>query len=359
MEAEPPARTRRVRPRLLGVGTALPRFRQTQADAAREIAELLGLRGPVLARWERIWQGSGIESRSAVAPLSGVVDATTAARMALFDEQAPALATAAARAALRDAGVDASRVTDLVVVTCTGFAAPGVPRRLLETLSLRSDVRSSQIGFMGCFGGVCGLRAAAAHACADPRAVVLLVCVELCSLHLRRDRDPQNLVASALFGDGAAAAVISAASVGAEENGTRAGDGGAAAIITPGTSFTVPGTLDAMSWIITDAGFAMTLSRTVPESLSRELPRLLVRPTDVLLHPGGPAVIDAAEAALAPSQRGAIEHSRSVLRDCGNMSSASILFVLERWRRAGGSAPASLAAFGSGLTIDLVTLEDA
>lgn len=342
------------------MGTAQPAIERTQAVLGEEIGGLLGLHGAERTRWDRIWRGSGIQTRRAVAPLEVAIGAGTAERMRIFDAHAPHLAAAAAIAALHDAGVAASEVTDLVVVTCTGFAAPGVPRRLFDLLGLDAGVRSSQIGFMGCFGGVCGLRAAAAHASADPRAVVLLVCVELCSLHLRLDRDPQNLVASALFGDGAAAAVVScrtplgAAAVRAAEAKAHAAR---APRIRPGRSLTVPGTLDAMSWIVTDHGFAMTLSREVPEALASALPSLLPDECDVLVHPGGPAVIDAAASALRPEQRGAIEQSRAVLRDCGNMSSASILFVLERWRRAGGTAPASLVAFGPGLTIDLVTLD--
>jgi len=357
--------TQRAAPRLVGAGVALPSLRRAQTELCDEIGALLELRGAALARWQRIWRGSGIEGRHAVAPPSSVIGATTAERMRLFNLHAAPLAADAARAALRDACVDPARVTDLVVVTCTGFSAPGVPRQMIDQLGLRSSVRSSQIGFMGCFGGVCGLRAAAAHASADPDAVVLLVCVELCSLHLRLDRDPENLVASALFGDGAAAAVVACESAtDSPDCESRETDRAfqIAPIIRPGRSLTVAGTLDAMSWTITDHGFAMTLSREVPEALSRELAALVGPSREVLIHPGGPSIIDAAESALAPSQCGAIEHSRSVLRDYGNMSSASILFVLERWRRAAKSAspaldPAALVAFGPGLTIDVVTLE--
>ena len=349
---------RRSEPRLLGVGTALPAMRRSQAEVCEEIGVMLGLAGGERALWQRIWKGSGIEHRHAVAPLSDVVGLSTAARMRLFDPHATALAADAARAALLDAGVDAAQVTDLIVVTCTGFSAPGVPRRLIDQLGLAPSVRSSQIGFMGCFGGVCGLRAAAAHASADARGVVLMVSVELCSLHMRLDRDPQNMVATALFADGAAAVVVAChhPSRNAAEATPRL-SGSSCPIIRPGRSLTVPDTLDAMSWIITDAGFAMTLAREVPEAIARGLPGLIGTTHEAIVHPGGPSIIDAVVASLAPSQLGAIDHSRGVLRDCGNLSSATILFVLERWRRSGGSRPAAMVAFGPGLTIDLVTLE--
>lgn len=348
-------------PRLLGLGTARPSLQRSQADACGEIGDMLGLERAERARWERIWRGTGIDTRHSVCELSEVLDLGTAARMRLFDHHATTLAASAARNALGDARIDASSITDLVVVTCTGFSAPGVPRRLLSELRLGPGVRTSQIGFMGCFGGVCGMRSAAAHAAADPRAVVLLVCVELCSLHLRRDRDPQNLVASALFADGAAAAVLSAADDGPvraarSTGGTAAGGAHPSFVVRPGASRTVDGTLDAMSWIITDAGFAMTLSREVPRALSAALPGIVPEGATVLLHPGGPAVIDAVESSIDAAGRGAIEHSRLVLREGGNMSSATVLFVLERWRRAGGSGDAALVAFGPGLTVDVVEL---
>jgi len=353
----------------------LPGLSQTQAAVGEDIRRLLALEGVAATRWERIWKGSGIETRHAVAPLSQSIGVSTAERMRLFDAHAPALADEACRRALADAGVPHDAVTDLIVVTCTGFAAPGVPRHLIGRLGLSSGVRSSQIGFMGCFGGVCGLRAAAAHAIADPQAIVLMVCVELCSLHLRRDRDPQNLVASALFGDGAAAAVVAcghhrpadrtdhrpAEMIDRSTATPMVGDGrtraSSAPVIRPGRSLTVPDTLDAMSWTITDSGFAMTLAREVPDALALSLPALIDAAGDVLVHPGGPAVIEAAAEAMGPARHSGLEHSRAVLRECGNMSSATILFVLERWRRAGGEPPGTLVAFGPGLTIDTVRLE--
>lgn len=369
-------------PRLLGVGTALPSIEREQERVCPEIGAMLGLRGAEAARWERIWRGAGIERRHAVAPLEEAIGLSTAGRMRVYDRHATALAAHAARAALAEAGLRAEHVTDLVVVTCTGFSAPGVPRRLFDELGLSPRVRASQIGFMGCFGAITGLRAAAAHALADPTSVVLLVSVELCSLHLRAERDPQNLVASALFADGAAAAVVSAREAlvtpgagravfahGAASRSCEAPKRGAPSVaapvamrVGPGRSRTVPGTTGAMSWTITDTGFAMTLTREVPEALACAVPEVVGDAREVILHPGGPAIIDAIEAALAPAQRGAIDLSRAVLRECGNMSSATILFVLDRWRRRERGAPpdsAVMMAFGPGLTIDLVDLDRA
>lgn len=354
--------------RLLGVGTTRPRLRRSQQEVCEEIAGALGLRGADRTRWERIWRGTGIDARHACLPLDAVIDRTTAERMRLFHEHATPLAAEAARRALDDAQVDAASITDLVIVTCTGFSAPGLPRTLSVALGLEARVRSVQVGFMGCFGGVCGLRTAAAHALLEPGATVLLVCVELCSLHLRRDRDPQNLVASALFADGAAAAVLASPRGGVLGDGregrqasSSGRDGGAPPprapfLVLPGRSATLPGTIDAMSWTITDSGFAMTLSREVPDALAQALPALLPHGATVILHPGGPAIIDAIESAIPRESASALDHARAVLREGGNMSSASVLFVLDRWVRSGGAGPAAVTAFGPGLTIDLVAL---
>lgn len=308
---------------------------------------------------------------------------TTAERMRAFHLHAPALAEQAARGALANAGISAQEITDLVIVTCTGFRSPGVGLAVAASMGMRDSVRHMQVGFMGCFGGVTGLRAAAGLACADPHARVLLVCVELCSLHFRPDADPQNLVAITLFADGAAAAVISCAQL----------PGEAMAAIGAGRSHVIPGTEEHMTWTVTDSGFAMTLAREVPEAVESAM-RAFVRlgavenagadagadvevnasanatvNADVILHPGGAGIIDACvRAGVVRAGEPSAEIPRSVLRDHGNMSSGTVLFVLDRMQRAAamhdGTAPrvlrlpALVTAFGPGLTVDSVQLND-
>ncbi len=337
---------------LLGLGSAFPELRQAARDTMEEQAALWGLPAAARARFQRMVAGSGVEWRHAVRPIRELMPLDTAARMRVFAEEAPPLAASACARALGAAGVAASEVTDLVVVTCTGFRAPGVGGELQSRLSLPAETRPAQLGFMGCFGGVCGVRTAGALAAAERRAVVLLVCVELCSLHLRADTDPGNLVASALFGDGAAAAVVA----GRDASQRAAGAGRPRLSLAPGRTRTVPGTADAMSWTVTNEGFAMTLSREVPEALGRVLPEMVEAGETPLLHPGGPAILDEAEARLGAGSRAGISTSRSILRERGNVSSATILLVLERWLAAGGRGPLRLAAFGPGLTIDTVPL---
>jgi len=355
-------------PRLLGIGTALPARRWRQADLAQLQRDLWGLRGAALDRWQRIVERCGVEWRSIAADPEELPRLSTAERMVRFESLAPPLAAHACTAALRSAGVGAAQVTDLVVVTCTGFAAPGIASGLVGAggIGLSASVRPLQLGFMGCFGGVAALRTAGALAASDPDAVVLAVCVELCSLHLRSDTDPQNLVASALFSDGAAAVVV--AGVGHDASG-RAGAAGPRWSIGRGRCLTIPEGRDAMTWRITDAGFAMTLSRAVPSTIRDRVGGFLAgaspQPRSILPHPGGPGVLDAVEAALGGSvladrvdPRG-LRAARETLAECGNMSSATILFVLQRALDLGGPSPVELVAFGPGLTIDSIALRSA
>lgn len=336
-------------------GTALPAMRWEQSRTAQEQAKLWGLAGTELARWERIVRGAGVERRCAVVEPGEAMPLSTAQRMERFAQHAPPLAHAAARDALANAGVQAQEVTDLVVVSCTGFRSPGVGHELAVRLGLDPGVRHSQIGFMGCFGGVCGARAAAAVAGADPQAVVLLVCIELCSLHMRADRTPQNLVACALFADGAAAAVVT----------QRPRAQGAVARLDLGRSRVLPGTGDAMTWTITDLGFAMTLAREVPGALEGCIGGVVAGDAALVVHPGGAGIVDAVEAGTRvlapPPDARSYEASRAVLREHGNMSSGSVFFVLRELLARGVpvGAPgyrARMVAFGPGLTVDSVGL---
>lgn len=339
--------------RLASLGFALPEPWR-QEDLAAALADAWRLGGAERERWKRIVRGSGIERRHVVADLASTIRLGTAARMAIFEREAPSLAERAAREALAAAGRRGDEVTDCIVVTCTGFAAPGVGAAIAPRLGLRRTVRHTQIGFMGCFGAILGLRAAMGAVAADPGAVALVVCVELCSLHVRPDGTAQDQVGAALFADGAAAAVVDRAE-GSRQPGIAALD--------LGRSLLVGEAAEAMTWRIGDHGFAMTLSREVPEALRRELGAFLggdaagsrLAP---LAHPGGPAILDAVERALAGRDVDprAIASSREILRTHGNMSSGSVLFVLDAFRRAGGTMPAQLVAFGPGLTIDAVGL---
>ena len=349
-------------PRLAGLGTATPALALAASDTHDRLARLWGLSGRELDRWRRIVDGTGIEMRYGVLAPEEIVGLSTEARMKAYERLAPGLAEQAARTALDDAAVGADRVTDLVVVSCTGFSAPGVDVALVRQLGLAPTVRRTIIGFMGCFGAVVGLRSAVGACAADSRSVCLVVCVELCTFHLRADRSPDNMVASALFGDGAAAAVV----VGNEVELSRAAAGGAAAVgrLTNGFGRLIPEGRDWMTWRVTDTGFAMTLDRCVPAALKSAVAAIAQEAAEVagtdpdcyVVHPGGPGILDAVNQGLALGGGFGIEVAREVLRSYGNTSSSAILFVLAQALRDRYRPPALLLAFGPGLAVETITL---
>jgi predicted naringenin-chalcone synthase len=234
----------------------------------------------------------------------------------------------AAQVALERAGIEAGRVTHLVTVSCTGFGAPGIDAALIRGLGLGAGTQRTHVGFMGCHGALNGLRVARAFAEADPAACVLVCAVELCSLHFHYTDDPEKMVANALFADGAAAAIVGSA------------HHGSGPCIAACGSCLVPDSRDAMTWRIGDFGFEMTLSSRVPGILHDHLRSWLERwlgeqglkLEDVgswAVHPGGPRVLSTVAECLGLDEA-ALQVSREVLSEHGNMSSPTVLFILER-----------------------------
>jgi predicted naringenin-chalcone synthase len=363
---------------ILGLGTALPPTSVGPEDAAR-IAQTVCARTPEQGSWlPRIFQNSGVRRRHMVMgddvvrdvlegtrhsgsiwlPSGGPDDRgpTTAQRMGCYAEHAAPLAIQAARAALKAAGVPAARLTHLVTVSCTGFRAPGVDWALARVLGLPPTVERTHLGFMGCHGAINGLRVAAAFAGADAAARVLVCAVELCSVHYHYGWDPQKMVANTLFADGAAAAVGGA---------VAAAPAGAWRVAATGSCL-LPDSAAAMTWTIGENGFEMTLSRKLPRLIAAHLRPWLrewlggqgLAVADVgcwAVHPGGPAILDAVEAALGlPAP--ALAASREVLAECGNMSSPTVLFILERLRASGAAPPCVLLAFGPGVVAEAALL---
>ncbi|GAA2978025.1 putative naringenin-chalcone synthase [Microbacterium terrae] len=281
---------------------------------------------------------------------------STGARNDVYAATAPALSASAARAALDDIGMPASAITHVVTVSCTGFYAPGPDYRLVRDLGLSPTVERYHLGFIGCAAAFPGLRLAARITVAQPDAVVLVVCTELCTLHVRASDDPQQIVASSVFADGSAAAVVSA--------DARWRSGASLDLERFATALTGEGETD-MVWTIGDEGFEMTLSAEVPRIIGREIRGAVDAflagddPPDAwAVHPGGRSVLDRVESGLDLDPT-AIETSRAVLRDHGNMSSATILFILRSLLHddtlADGSRIAGLA-FGPGLTVESTLL---
>lgn len=342
---------------LLGIGTAVPEHDIAQAQAA-DLAEAHCVDADARSRRVigALYRRAGVERRGSVlADEHGVMAfyrpgealPSTGERMGLYARHATNLGARACRVALERAGTGAGSITHLVTVSCTGFAAPGVDLELIERLGLGPETRRTHIGFMGCHAAVNAIAVARAFAMADPGARVLVCCVELCSLHFDHDADAQGHVANALFADGAGAVVVGASDNGGVE-------------IASVASVVLPDSKGMMSWHIGDRGFRMRLSPSVPAVLAACVPAWLdawlMRDVGIgvagvgswAVHPGGPRVLSALGGALGLSDE-AIEDSRAVLADHGNMSSPTLLFIIERL--LGGDCPLPLVAmaFGPGL----------
>jgi len=283
-------------------------------------------------------------------PVHGDRGPTTAERMRHYVEQAGPLARRAAEQALHASALEPGEFTHLVTVSCTGFSAPGVDVELIKHLGLARTIERTHVGFMGCHGALNGLRVARAYADAVPGARVLLCAVELCGLHYHYPWNPKKMVANALFADGAAALVGVAA----------AGPGGWKAVASGTCVF--PDSEHAMTWNIGDHGFEMTLATRVPELIARNLRPwcegwlrqngLALRDVSSwAVHPGGPRILTAVGEALSLDQS-ATADSREILAECGNMSSATILFLLDRLKRRGARLPCVALGFGPGLTAE-------
>lgn len=303
-------------------------------------------------------------------PESGtLLTPSTGARNAAYTREVRPLLLAAAASAVEEApGIGRADISHVITVSCTGFFAPGPDYVLVRDLGLAASTRRLHVGFMGCYGAFPALRAAVSTCLAEPDAAVLIVCAELCTLHLRSSDDPDTIVASSVFADGAAAAVVSARPAPAGSTLLE--------IDAQETVLTDDGE-DDMAWTIGDLGFEMVLSSAVPRTLEAQIDRAL-RPLLHRLplsgaadwsqidrwavHPGGRAILDRVQRALGLSEQ-QLAPSRAVLREYGNMSSATILFILRRILHQNGedaagtpSDPAAeriaAAAFGPGLTVE-------
>ncbi|RWZ59173.1 type III polyketide synthase [Labedella populi] len=294
-----------------------------------------------------------------------ILNPGTGVRNDVYTREAPPLLIGAARAALDASGFEASDVTHVVTVSCTGFFAPGPDYRLVRALGLDADTQRYHLGFMGCYGAFPALRSAAQFCAADPDAVVLVVCVELCTLHIRSSDDPDSIVASSVFADGAAAAVVTA-----REDGAI---GPSLELDHFSTTITSDGEAD-MAWTISDHGFEMVLSSYVPQIIGRSIEAALAPVMSTVdgavddpsgriekwaIHPGGRSILDRVQTTLRLDDA-QLEPSREVLRTVGNMSSGTVLFILRSILHgddASVTAPDAAErvcamAFGPGLTVE-------
>jgi alkylresorcinol/alkylpyrone synthase len=339
---------------LLGLATAVPPHRLEQkavAETARRIYAGSFARYPKLAD---VFVNAGIERRYSVRPLEWYQQPRDwTERTQTYLDGAGALFVQAARAALDRAGLAAQDVDVVITVSSTGIATPSLEARVAAEIGFRASATRVPVFGLGCAGGVSGLSLGARLARAEPGEIVLVVIVELCTLAFRNDRSTKaDVISSALFGDGAAAAVL------------RAERHEAPLQIHATAQHTWPNTLDIMGWSIDPIGFGVVLSRSLPRFVKQRLAapaRRFVKSARVaapqfICHPGGAKVLDAIETALE-LQKGTLRDEREVLRGHGNMSAPSVLFVLERALKRGLRGTAVLSALGPGFTASFLALE--
>jgi predicted naringenin-chalcone synthase len=364
---------------ILGLGTAVPQTKVTREESAG-IARSLCCRTPEHETWlPLMYDHTGIKTRYSVIDRELVEDLihgtttsqspflpsgrdgdrgpSTGHRMRVYAKRAAPLALRACREALYQSELDTRDITHLVTVSCTGMKAPGVDYEIIQELGLAPTVQRLNVGFMGCHGAINGLRVAQAFLDADPQARVLLCAVELCVLHYFYGWDPQKVIANALFADGAAAVA------GVPDSSAPAD----AWHVTATGSCLIPDSREAMSWTIGDYGFEMTLSKRVPgliqEHLRPWLEQWLSRHGlsvekigSWAIHPGGPAILDAVAEALELDDE-QVAAPREVLATHGNMSSPTVLFILEHLRAQGMPLPCVALAFGPGLIAESALIQ--
>ncbi|MCM0059690.1 MAG: type III polyketide synthase [Algoriphagus sp.] len=353
---------------IVSIGLSNPGSPIPQAEISRFMQLAHQLDAQERRKLDFLYRKSGIDSRHSVLDdfqTEEVSDFTffpknkelhpfpgTAARMQVFEEKGPELAEQAVRLALQQAEVEANSLTHLILISCTGMVAPGLELDLMRRLGIPSSVERYCIHFMGCYAAFTGLRLADQLVKANPKARVLVVSVELCTLHFQKEYTEDNLLANSLFGDGAAAALVMQSEKGLQ-------------IKNYFSEVLWEGEKD-MAWKIGDFGFEMRLSQYIPSLLNQGIRRLrdlfeakfnFSQVKHVAIHPGGKQILIQVQEAFGLSPE-VNQHALEVLRTCGNMSSASILFVLERMLQDSSIQGDILAlGFGPGLTLETTHYE--
>lgn len=355
---------------ILSIATSTPPHILEQSEAAEFMVEMLSLKDSAAQKLRKLYQNSSILKRhSIIADFKKLRDdwsfwgnqfpqspPTTSHRNNLYKLEAPKLASQAARLALKNWGGDPKQITHVIFVSCTGMLAPGIEFHLLKALNLNRSTSRLGINFMGCFGAFKGLAVAQAFAKENPEHRILLVCTELCSLHLQADLNMDTLVGNSLFADGSAAAIIGCSPT---ANETPLWE------IVQNASHALEDSLDKMSWEACDTGYAMRLSNEVPALMCAHIHpfastllkgKCAIQECDWAIHPGGKAILQGIEKEMNLEKEQTIA-SWSTLANYGNMSSATFLFVLDALKNLNSSKKWSLGiGFGPGLSIEGILL---
>lgn len=343
-------------PTILSVATAVPRFRLKQADVAKAAAQVFDRERSDIERLMPVFDNAGVATRYSSVPMEWYFQPHGwRERNQRYLAEALELLDSAATEALEQAGRKPGDIAAVVVVSTTGIATPSLDALLLNRMKLPPTILRLPIFGLGCAGGVIGLSHAAALARTLPDGDVLFLAVELCSVTFRRsDMSKSNIIGAALFGDGAAALVIGRPG----SSGLRLG---------PSGMRTWPGSLRVMGWEVEDDGLGVLFSRDIPTLVREEmraaaesfLARWGLTSRDLagyVCHPGGVKVLEALEQAFDLAAGDLVE-AREILRDYGNMSAVTVLFVLQRMIRRGLSGRHLMSALGPGFSVGFQLIE--
>lgn len=360
-------------PCILAISTAVPTHVYRQEETACKFIDVLNISQERAEVLHRIYRNSSIEKRHSVvddfhkpreewgfwgAEYPKTVPGMTQ-RNIKYKQDAPRLAEEAARKALKVWGGNPESITHIISISCTGVIAPGIEFYLMQNLGLSPTLNRVGINFMGCFGAFKGLAVAQAFAQANPDSRILVVCTELCSLHMHAEDDSETILANSLFADGSAAVIIGSHLRSSEQPIWEI-------IRTHSMGFN--NSIDKMSWEASDQGFRMGLCHTVPVFIKRHMQEFAknllsndvrVEECDWAIHPGGTSIVQAVEKSLR-LREDQTKSSWKILNDYGNMSSATFLFVLEDLtRNSQGMDWTAGVGFGPGLSAEGVLLKNA
>ena len=341
--------------KIISIATAVPKYKINQSDVKELAARVFGASMSDFSRLAPVYSNAAIETRYSCVPLEWYEKPCAfSERNKLYQHHAVELLAEAGQKTLEKAQLTFHDIDGLVVVSSSGIATPSLDALLMEKLHLKRNMERLPIFGLGCGGGVIGLARTAQLAQGAPEKRYLYMVVELCGLDfIHSDCTKSNVIATALFADGASAAVISCKGDGAE-------------IIGWG-EHTWPNSLDVMGWDVTSDGLRVIFSQDIPSIVRKDMrgvvdsflasQNLGVNDIeDYLCHPGGAKVVDAIEAAL-DLPVGRLHHSRNVLRDYGNMSAATVMFVLEAALHSPRAGKYLMSSFGPGFSAGLVLLQ--
>jgi len=355
--------------KIISIGTAVPAYCHQQMDILKFMQTVYAPTEADKRKLRFLYQQSGIQQRySVIGDYSRTVEdwkfypqtenlepfPSLEERMTVINKQAPLLSVDAIRDCF-DHIHDPKKITHLITVSCTGMSAPGLDLQILELMDLEKNMFRTSVNFMGCYAAIHALKIADAVCKAERKAQVLIVCTELCTLHFQREATPDNITSSLLFGDGSAAILVSA-----DENEYEG------LHIDHFYSEVIPKGKRDMAWELSSSGFLMTLSGYVPDLIEEDFEKIVERVLEKetiskeeishwCIHPGGKRILEAIHKSLGCTAY-QLSASYKVLSEFGNLSSASVLFVLkEMLREKKEIKKLFAAAFGPGLTVETFT----